>query len=91
MPLLTSAFVAEAQPPGWIASLYLAVLLWPAPRVAWRSPRAGGWQAQALPLLLATLVVLAVFDALLNSFIFFPAVTAAGGLAAAQEDEHAGP
>ena len=70
--------------------LCLVVLLGPALRVAWRSPQASGWQPQALPLLLATLVVLAVFDALMNSFIFFPAIMAAGGLAAAQGDDHAG-
>lgn len=59
-----------------------AALLWPALRVASHAPRAGGWQPGALPLLLASLVVLAVIDALMNSFIFFPAVLIAGALAA---------
>ena len=80
-PEMEEAFVRGEQ---------ASVLLGPALCVAWRSPRASGWQPQALPLLLATLVVLAVFDALLNSFIFFPAITAAGGLAVAQENDHAG-
>ena len=58
-------------------------LLWPALRVGWRAPRASGWRPQAAPLVLATIVVLAVFDALLNSFIFFPAIMAAGALTGA--------
>jgi hypothetical protein len=51
-------------------------------RLAWRAPRASGWRAQGLPLMLATLVVLTALDALMNSFIFFPAIVVAGGLAA---------
>lgn len=63
----------------------LGALLWPALRVAWRAPRASGWQRGALSMLLASLVVLAVIDALMNSFIFFPAVLIAGALVAAPD------
>src|SRR5580765_5197243 len=62
--------------------LCFGALLMPALREAWRAPRASAWQPRGLPLMLATLVVLTVLDGLLNSFLFFPAVTAAGGLAA---------
>lgn len=66
--------------------LLLATLLGPALRVAWQAPRASGWQPQALPLMLATIVLLAVLDALLNAFIFFPAVLMAGALARSTGD-----
>ena len=53
----------------------------PAFAAAWRTPRGSAWQVQALPLLLAVIVALTLLDALLNSFVFFPAILAAGGLA----------
>ncbi len=59
-------------------------VLWPALRAAWEAPLAAGWQANATPLLLATLVALAMLDALMNSFIFFPAILIAGSLAGQQ-------
>ncbi len=62
-------------------ALALGSLLWPALRVAWQAPRASGWRPEAMPLLLATIVVMAVLDGLLNSFFFFPAIVAAGTLA----------
>ena len=62
--------------------LALATLLGPALRTAWVEPRGGAWRPQGLPLLLASIAVLTVIDALLNSFVFFPAIVAAGGLAA---------
>jgi hypothetical protein len=61
--------------------LCLSTLLWPALREGWRAHRASGWQAASQPLLLASLIGLAVLDAFMNSFIFFPAVVLAGGLA----------
>ncbi len=61
--------------------LAMGSLVWPALRVAWRSPHASGWRDEALPLMLATVVVLAALDGLLNSFFFFPAFVAAGALA----------
>jgi hypothetical protein len=68
--------------------LALATLLGPALRTAWVAPRGGAWRPEGLPLLLASIVVLTVIDALLNSFVFFPAFVAAGGLAAsAARDE----
>jgi len=60
----------------------LATLLWPAIAAAWRSPRGSPWRMEALPFVLAMILGLTVFDALMNSFIFFPALLAAGGLAA---------
>lgn len=62
--------------------LCLGSLTWPAVRAAWAAPRASGWQAEGRDLLLATVVLLTLVDALMNSFIFFPAVVVAGGLAA---------
>jgi len=62
--------------------LVLATLVGPALAVAWSAPRASGWRPEGLPLLLAALLLLSVVDALLNSFIFFPALVAAGALAA---------
>lgn len=62
--------------------LVLTTLLGPALTVAWSAPRASAWRPEGLPLLVTALVLLTVVDALLNSFIFFPAIVAAGGLAA---------
>lgn len=62
-------------------SLCFGSVLWPALREAWRAPRASGWQTSATPLLLAAIVGMTMLDALLNSFIFFPAVLIAGSLA----------
>ncbi len=62
-------------------ALAFGSLLWPALRVAWRAPRASGWRPEALPLMLATIVVMAALDGLLNSFFFFPAIVVAGALA----------
>jgi hypothetical protein len=61
--------------------LGMGSLLWPALRVAWRAPQASGWRPEALPLMLATIVVMAALDGVLNSFFFFPAIVAAGALA----------
>jgi hypothetical protein len=57
-----------------------SVLLLPAARVAWRAPRGDPLAAQALPWLLAIVVLLAMLDAVLNSFVFFPAVMIAAAL-----------
>ena len=62
-------------------ALGMGSLLLPALRVAWRAPRASGWRPEGLPLMLATIVVMAALDGLLNSFFFFPAIVAAGALA----------
>ncbi len=63
--------------------LLLAFGAWlaPAVRAAWYAPRASGWRTGAAPLLLAALVALAAADALLNAFIFYPALLVAGALA----------
>lgn len=62
--------------------LAFATLLGPALRTAWSAPGAGAWRREGLPLLLASIAALTVLDALLNSFVFFPALTAAGAIAA---------
>jgi hypothetical protein len=52
----------------------------PAARVAWCAPRGDPLVDPALPLLMALVVMLALADALMNSFFFFPALAIAGGL-----------
>jgi hypothetical protein len=59
-----------------------ATLLGPALKTAWTAPGGSAWGPAGLPLLLASIAMLTVIDALLNSFIFFPAIVAAGSLAA---------
>ncbi len=58
-----------------------ATLLGPAVATAWTARSGSVWRPPGLPLLLASIAVLTVIDALLNSFVFFPAIVAAGGLA----------
>ena len=62
--------------------LSASVLLLPAARVAWYAPRGDVLAPQALPWLLAIVVLLAMLDAVLNSFVFFPAVLIAAALTA---------
>ena len=62
-------------------TLAMGSLLWPALLVAWRAPRASGWRPDGVQLMVATVIVLAALDALLNAFFFFPAIVAAGALA----------
>jgi hypothetical protein len=62
--------------------LSASVLLLPAARVAWQATRGDPLAPQALPWLLAVVVLLAMLDAVLNSFVFFPAVLIAAALAA---------
>jgi len=61
----------------------LGTLAWPAFAAAWRAPAGSAWRLPALPLLLAAVAGLTLIDALMNSFFFFPALIAAGALAAA--------
>ena len=63
-------------------------VLWPALRAFWRAPLASAWTLEAMPLLLATVIVLAMLDALMNSFIFFPAILLAGSLAGRRQPAH---
>ncbi len=62
------------------AALSASVLLLPAARVAWTAPRGDPRAPQALPWLLAVVVLLSMLDAVLNSFVFFPAVMIAAAL-----------
>lgn len=57
-----------------------SALLLPVACVAWQAPRGDPFAPAALPWLLAIVVVLAMLDAVLNSFVFFPAVTIAAAL-----------
>ena len=68
-------------------TLCFGAVLWPALREAWEAPLASGWQLSAMPLLLAVIVGLTMLDALMNSFIFFPAVLMAGSLAGRRQRE----
>jgi len=62
-------------------TLCFGCVLWPALREAWRAPLASAWRVDGMPLVLALIVGLTMLDALMNSFIFFPAVLIAGSLA----------
>ncbi len=62
------------------AALSASVLLLPAVRVAWTAPRGDPRAPQALTWLLAIVVLLSMLDAVLNSFVFFPAVMIAAAL-----------
>ena len=67
--------------------LALATLLGPALRTAWVAPRGSAWRPAGSGLLLASIAVFTVIDALLNSFVFFPAIVAAGALATGVADD----
>jgi hypothetical protein len=60
--------------------LSASALLLPAARAAWTAPRGDALAPQALPWLLAIVVLLSMLDAVLNSFVFFPAVMIAAAL-----------
>ncbi len=62
-------------------------LLLPAARAAWRVPRGDALAPQALQWVLALLVLLAMLDAVLNSFVFFPALLIAAALVRADTGE----
>lgn len=62
-------------------ALASSTLLAPAVRAAWHAPRGAALAPAALPWLLALVVLLAMLDAVLNSFVFFPALLMAGALA----------
>jgi hypothetical protein len=69
--------------------LGFGLLMAPAIRVGLRTHLPRVWRDEGLPVVMATLVLLSVADALLNSFVFFPALLAAGGLAGAQRSQRA--
>jgi len=70
-------------------ALCFGLLLAPAVRVGLHAPPRVAAHVHATTTVMATLVVLTVVDALLNSFIFFPALIAAGGLALARQSSAA--
>lgn len=55
-------------------------LLAPAVARLWHAPRSSPWTAEGAPIVLAVIVILTLMDAGLNSFVFFPALLAAGAL-----------
>jgi hypothetical protein len=57
------------------------MLLLPAGRVLALAPRGDPWRPQSIDLLLALVIMAAAVDALLNAFIYFPALLIAGALA----------
>lgn len=62
-------------------ALCFGLMLAPAVRVGLHAPPRTAAHLHATTTVMATLVVLTVVDMLLNSFVFFPALIAAGGLA----------
>jgi hypothetical protein len=60
--------------------LSASVLLLPAARIAWHAPCGAARSPQALPWLLAIVVLLSMLDGVLNSFLLFPAVMIAAAL-----------
>ena len=60
----------------------LSILVAPVFRAAATQPAGVAWRVGQVSIVLAILVVLALIDMVLNSFIFFPAIVAAGSLAA---------
>lgn len=63
------------------AVLAFGLLLAPAVRIGLQGPLGDAPRGGSASMVLATLIMLTVVDALLNSFVFFPALLAAGGLA----------
>jgi len=55
-------------------------LLAPAMARLWRAPVASPWTTAGAPTVLAVVVILMLLDAVLNSFVFFPAVLVSGAL-----------
>jgi hypothetical protein len=62
-------------------TLAMGTLLWPALLCLWCAPRASPSSAGFVPMALAVIACLAALDTLMNSFLYFPALVAAGGLA----------
>ena len=65
-------------------ALCFGLLLAPTLRAGLHGEHRKVWRRRSVPIVLAVIIMLAVSDALLNSFIFFPAVLAAGGLGSAR-------
>jgi len=62
-------------------ALAMGTLLWPSLLYMWRTPRTSPSSPDFVPVALAAIVCLAALDTLMNSFLYFPALVAAGGLA----------
>lgn len=64
--------------------LFLSVLFAPLIAALWRRRSASVWARSSIDVPLALIVAMSVMDALLNAFLFFPALLIAGGLVASQ-------
>jgi len=62
-------------------TLAMGVFLWPALLCLWRAPRTSPSSTYFVPVALAVIACMAAIDTLMNSFIYFPALIAVGGLA----------
>jgi hypothetical protein len=69
-------------------ALAFGTLLAPAVARLWHAPMSSPWTAGGAPSVLAVIVILMLLDAGLNSFIFFPALLAAGALVPAAPSSH---
>lgn len=69
-------------------TLAFGALLVPALARLWHAPVASPWTAEGAPTVLAVIVILMLPDAGLNSFIFFPALVAAGALVPTARSSH---
>ena len=61
-------------------TLFLSVLFAPLIAAFWRRPPASVWAMSSISVPLALMVAISAVDALLNAFLFFPALLIAGGL-----------
>jgi hypothetical protein len=68
-----------------LAGLFLAfgVVAAPVARCLWLSPKQNAWRPHGSAVVLSVCVLLALLDACLNSFVFFPLIVAAGAIAGA--------
>jgi hypothetical protein len=64
--------------------LFLAVFLLPLIAALWRRRTASVWAPESVAVPLALIVGIALMDALLNAFLFFPALLLAGSISASQ-------
>ena len=76
------AMLTLGQFGGTGMGLAFAVLLAPAFGALWRRPTASPWAGPSVAVPLALVVLMSAIDALLNSFLYFPALLAAGAIAA---------
>ena len=62
-------------------ALAMGTFVWSPLVCLWRAARTRPWSPHFVPVAAAVIVCLAALDTLMNSFVYFPALVAAGGLA----------